>query len=134
MTTYRKFNDVLAESLQNPEIREEWDRTALARDVSVWLLKYRHDHNLTQTQLAQLLGWKQPAVARLESGEHEPSVSTLYHVIARLGCKARISIAREGVELRFIGRPRSVRAINPRRGTPALANRQWSRPRELQKA
>ena len=79
MTTYRRFRDVLAESLQDPAVRAEWDRTALARDVAIWLLRYRRDHKLTQKELADLLAWKQPAVARLESGEHEPSLSTLHH-------------------------------------------------------
>jgi len=109
MKTYRRFKDILAEALQNPEVREEWDRTALAREVSIWLLQYRRDHNLTQTELAQLLGWKQPAVARLESGEHEPSVSTLHHLIERLGARARIDIQPEGVALHFLRRPRSPR-------------------------
>ena len=109
MKTYRRFKDILAEALQNPEVREEWDRTAVAREVSIWLLQYRRDHNLTQTELAQLLGWKQPAVARLESGEHEPSVSTLHHLIERLGARARIDIQPAGVELHFLGRPRSRR-------------------------
>src|SRR5579864_4849844 len=100
MVTHRKFKDVLAESLQDPEVRAEWDRTALAREVSVWLLKYRRDHQLTQSQLAGLLGWKQPAVARLESGEHDPSVSTLRHLIERLGAKVTITIEPERVALR----------------------------------
>lgn len=116
MTTYRRFNDVLAESLQNPEIRAEWDRTALARDVSVWLLRYRRDHDLTQTELAELLGWKQPAVARLESGEHEPSLSTLHHLIERLGTRARIDIEPEGIVVRFVGRARAP-IRDRRRGT-----------------
>ena len=106
MTTYRRFKDVLAESLRNPEVRVEWDRTALAREVSIWLLRYRKHHNPTQTELAELLGWKQSAVARLESGEHEPSVSTLHHLIERLGSRARIDIQPEGVALRFYGRRR----------------------------
>ena len=109
MTTYRSFKDVLARSLQNPEIRAEWDRTALARDVSIWLLRYRKDHNLTQTELADLLDWKQPAVARLERGEHEPSISTLHHLIDRLGSKAKISIEPDRVVLQFVGRTRPLR-------------------------
>jgi len=115
MTTYCRFKDVLAESLRNPAVRAEWDRTALAREVSIWLLRYRKDRNLTQTDLAELLGWRQPAVARLESGEHEPSVSTLHHLIERLGTRARIDIQPEGVALRFLGRRRP--------SAPVLGNR-----------
>ena len=107
MPTYRPFRDVLAESLKDPEIRDEWDRTRLAREVSAWLLRYRKEHNLTQAALARRLGWQQPVVARLESGDREPSIATLHHLVAYLQTPARISIDPEGVHLRFIKRPRS---------------------------
>jgi transcriptional regulator with XRE-family HTH domain len=122
MTTYRRFKDVLAESLQNPEIRAEWDRTALAREVSIWLLRYRKENKLTQQELADLLDWKQPAVARLESGEHEPSISTLHHLIDRLGTKAKISIEPERVALQFVGRTRPLR-----RGTGLVSRSRHTR-------
>ncbi|MBV8717814.1 MAG: helix-turn-helix transcriptional regulator [Chloroflexi bacterium] len=112
MSTYRSFDDILEESLQDPETRAEWDRTALARDVSTWLLRYRHDHHLTQAALAELLGWKQPVVARLESGEHEPSLSTLHHLVERLGAAARVQIEPDGVYVQFLKRRRARRNIN----------------------
>ena len=137
MTTYRRFKDVLAESLKNPAVRAEWARTALGREVSIWLLRYRKDHNLTQTELADLLGWKQAAVARLESGEHEPSLSTLHHLIERLGARARIEIDAEGVALHFIGRPRRlqpgiVKELKARRPTYSRALRHVFGPVEEQ--
>jgi len=45
------------------------------------VLDYRVEHKLTQTALAELLGMRQPHIARLEAGDHEPSLATL----ARLG-------------------------------------------------
>ncbi len=107
MPAYRKFEDVLAESLQDPEVRAEWERTALARDVAIWLLRYRAEHRLTQTQLADRLGWRQPAVARLERGEHEPSIPTLRHLMSHLGGTARIDIGPDHVRLRIVKRPRA---------------------------
>jgi transcriptional regulator with XRE-family HTH domain len=104
---YRPFQDVLEDALQDPETRAEWERTQLARDVSIWLLGYRRDHDLTQTELAKRLGWKQPVVARLESGEHEPSLATLRHLVERLGASARIDIHADGaVAVRFTRSPR----------------------------
>jgi predicted transcriptional regulator len=41
------------------------------------VIGYRVDHGLSQTGLARLLGMHQPAVARLEAGDHEPSLATL---------------------------------------------------------
>ena len=104
MTTWRPFQEVLQDALKNPEIRAEWDRTQLAREVSIWLRRYRKKHRRTQTELAQQLGWKQPMVARLESGEHEPSIATLHHLVERLGSAARIEIEPDQVHVRFINR------------------------------
>jgi len=69
---------VLRERLErDPEFRAEWERTALARAVSVALVKYRADHGLSQRQLAKQLRMPQPQIARLEVGEYNPSVETL---------------------------------------------------------
>jgi len=72
----------------DPEMAAELDRTAVANQLAILVIKYRVEHGLTQTALARKLGVSQPAVARLETGEHEPTVATL----ARLAHKLRISL------------------------------------------
>ena len=69
--------EVLAEMLQDPQFRAEWERTALARAVAEAVIRYRAEHGLSQTGLARLLGWRQPVVARLEAAERNPSMDTL---------------------------------------------------------
>lgn len=55
----------------------EWERTALARAVAARVIAYRAEHGLSQTALAGRLGMTQPALARLESGEHNrPACAT----------------------------------------------------------
>src|SRR6476660_4941969 len=103
--TYRSVDDVLEDGLRDPEVRREWERTRLAREVAIWLVRYRAQHHLTQAALARRLGWKQPAVARLEIGEHEPSIGTLQHLVETLGGAARIDIDPDGVQLHFVKRP-----------------------------
>jgi DNA-binding XRE family transcriptional regulator len=66
--------EVLAGHLDaDPDYRREWERTALARAIAVKVIAYRAEHDLSQTALAKQLGMSQPAVARLESGEHNPT-------------------------------------------------------------
>jgi transcriptional regulator with XRE-family HTH domain len=112
--SYPSADDVLAEALQDAELRVQWDQTKLARDVALWLVSHRSEHGLTQSALAQQLGWKQPVVARLERGDHEPSLATLRHLVQTLGGQARISIGPDGVRL-VVRRPRSLRRLR----TPA---------------
>jgi transcriptional regulator with XRE-family HTH domain len=108
------FKEVLEEALQNPDVRAEWDRTRVAQEVSTWLLRYRIENDLTQAELAQLLGWQQPIVARLESGEREPSLATLHRLVERLGASATISIRPERVDV-HLTKPRATVARNIRR-------------------
>jgi len=73
--------------------RVEWERTALARAVALAVLRYRNDHQLSQRDLAHKLDWKQPAVARLESGEVNPALETLYQLASRLRLHFIVQVA-----------------------------------------
>ena len=86
-------DEVLAEHLQDPAFRAEWERTALARAVALAVVGYRVKHSLTQTQLAKMLGMRQPHVARLESGEHNPSLETLQRLSRVLGLRFIVDVA-----------------------------------------
>ena len=63
---------------------------------------YRIDRGLSQTGLARLLGMHQPAIARLEAGEHEPSLATLSRLARVLGIDFHIDITPQTFELREI--------------------------------
>lgn len=85
--------DVLAEHLDaDPEYRRAWERTALARAVAVKVIAYRAEHRLSQTVLARRLGMSQPAIARLESGEHNPTFPTLLRLSKTLGIELALHI------------------------------------------
>ena len=83
---------VLQEALTDPAFRIEWERTALARAVAIQLVQYRVEHDLTQTSLAKLLGMQQPAIARLESGDHNPTAPTLQRLSDVLGLQFHVHI------------------------------------------
>ena len=86
-------DEVLAEQLKDAAFRAEWERTALARAVATRLVAYRAAHRLSQTQLARQLGLKQPAVARLERGEHTPTIDTLRLLSGALDMEFLLAIA-----------------------------------------
>lgn len=92
-------DDVLAEALKNEDFRREWERTALARAVAIRLVEYRAEHGLSQRALAAKLGMKQPAIARLELGEHTPSIETLVRLSRGLGMRFRLDITPEELAL-----------------------------------
>ncbi len=103
------FDDILAEQFAaDPEFEQEWNQLALARAVSIELLRYRDEHKLSQRGLAKVLGVSQPRVHELESGEKNPRVETLMKISAATGIEFAIDIA-------------------PQNSKPALAGRKLSR-------
>ncbi|NKE08830.1 MULTISPECIES: helix-turn-helix domain-containing protein [Kocuria] len=81
-----KSHDQIADGRReaDPEYAAEADRLELADAVSRAVVRYRSEHNLTQTAFGNNFGWKQPHVARLERGDVTPSIETLQR-LARAG-------------------------------------------------
>src|SRR5260221_6832864 len=88
------------QDMRDPEYRREYERTRLANDVAIKVIGYRVDHGLSQAALGRLIGMRQPHVARLESGDHEPSVATLARLADALGVDFSVDIKRGQVKLR----------------------------------
>lgn len=91
--------ELVAEDLRDPEVAAELARTAVANQLAILVIQYRVEHGQTQTALARQLGLKQPAVARLEAGDHEPSVATLARLANRLGITLRLDLSPNAVLL-----------------------------------
>ena len=86
--------------MADPAYRAEYERTQFAHDIATRILRYRTEHGLTQTAFGRLVGMSQPHVARLESGEHEPSLSTLVKLAGALGEDFTVDIKPGGARLR----------------------------------
>jgi ribosome-binding protein aMBF1 (putative translation factor) len=99
LSQMRTSDQVLARQLKDPKFRAEWERTALARAVATRLVQYRAEHGLTQTALAERLGMKQPAIARLESAEHNPRLDTLARLATTLGFEFQIAVTPNGIAI-----------------------------------
>lgn len=84
--------------LEDPEIREDWEKSAFARAIAHQVIRYRIEHDLSQRELAKRLGVSQGLVGRLELGEHEPRLSTLQMLSRALGLRFSIDIHPEGTE------------------------------------
>src|SRR5437588_6416979 len=85
--------------LNDPEYREEWEGTHLAHEVALRVISYRVEHQLTQTELARMLRMRQPHIARLEAGEHEPSLAMLSRLARVLDLEFHIDITPSAVRL-----------------------------------
>lgn len=95
----RKHQDIVAEDLEDPAYRAKWERTRFAHEVAMKVIRYRVEHNLTQTELAHRLGMRQSHLARLEAGDHEPSLTTLQRIARVLGVEFHLEITSDAVTL-----------------------------------
>lgn len=84
-------------ALANSKVRAEYER--LNREEFAILdeiLVARREAGLTQAQIAERMGTKAPAVARLESalasGKHSPSLNTLRKYAAALGKRIEVHL------------------------------------------
>jgi len=77
----RKWSDVEKELYTAEEIRESKLRVAIISE----LIKARQDRNISQRELEQLSGVKQPVISRMESGETSPQIDTVLKILAPLG-------------------------------------------------
>ncbi len=100
LSELRSAGEIHEQDMRDLDYRREYERTRLANDVAVKVIQYRAGHGLSQSELARLLGWRQPNVARLEAGDHEPSVATLARLADALGLDFSIDIKRGQVKLR----------------------------------
>ncbi|MDO8429610.1 MAG: helix-turn-helix transcriptional regulator [Candidatus Daviesbacteria bacterium] len=87
-----KWEDVKKELLQDPEFKKEYDSMELEYSIIAQVIQKRLDKGLTQKELAEKVGTKQSAIARLEGGNSNPSVAFLKKVSEALGSKLQISL------------------------------------------
>lgn len=65
------------QDLKDPQYRAAWARTSIAAAIAVEVVRYRANNNLSQTAMAKHLSMSQPQLARIERGDHTPTIHTL---------------------------------------------------------
>ncbi len=96
MLTHEELTQIM---LDNSAVRNEYN--LLKEEFSLFdeLLKARLGAGLTQTEVANRMGTKTPAIARLEAGggnkRHSPSISTLRKYASAVGCHLEIKLIQD---------------------------------------
>ena len=89
MTNWETFKKEL---LKDKEVAREYERLKPKYMLISQIIGARIKKGLTQAELAKKVGTKQSAIARVESGNANPSVSFLEKLAKALGSKLIIQI------------------------------------------
>lgn len=86
----KNFRETLAQQLQDPEFRAEWDAQEPERQIMRAIVEGRESHTLTQQQLSEVTGITQADISRLENGTGNPSLKTLKRLAAGMGMQLKL--------------------------------------------
>ena len=86
-----RYEDFEAELLKDPEIRKEYEALQPKYMLIQTLIERRNELRISQTQLANIVGMHQPAISRLERGDGDMTLSTLFKVANALNMGLDIS-------------------------------------------
>ena len=88
----KSYSEVKKQLLKDPEIRKAYDELGPEFALITAIIQKRIEKGLTQAVLARKVGTKQSAIARLESGNYNPSLAFLEKVAKALGVQLTISL------------------------------------------
>ncbi len=87
MSTYK---DLLAK--ESPEMLARVAERVEEASLRIALSMLRDELNISQTELAAMMGIKQPSVARMEQPDNDPRLSTLKRYVQALGGELSLDV------------------------------------------
>jgi predicted transcriptional regulator len=87
-----KWDDAKKKILQNEEVRRELKNNEAEYRIIEEIITARQEKNLTQKDLAELVGTRQSNISRLESGNYNPTLEFLNKIARAIGKELEIRI------------------------------------------
>lgn len=86
------WKDLRKELLENKEVKREYDKLQPRYTLISQLIEARIKKGFSQKELAEKIGTKQSAIARLESGNVNPSFEFLQKIASAMGRTLSVQI------------------------------------------
>lgn len=87
-----KWEDLEKKLLSDPEVKKEYEKLTPRYAVISQVIAARLKRGMTQKDVAEKIGTKQSAIARLESGNVNPSLDLLEQIAQVMGYKLTIHL------------------------------------------
>lgn len=88
---FRNSQDVLEKKLKNPSFKKAYDALDLEFAIIDAMILARSKRGMTQEKLAEKLGTKQSAIARLESGRGNPTIAFVQRLASELNLELKLT-------------------------------------------
>lgn len=86
------FKTIKEQALKNKAVKKAYNDLGLEFSIINQIIDKRLKKGMSQKDLAEKIGTKQPAIARFESGYYNPTISFLKKVSEALDSKLEIKI------------------------------------------
>lgn len=86
----RTWKSLKKQWLKDPKFKKEYDKLETRYALIDQIIGERIKKKMTQAQLAKKIGTKQSAIARLESGNINPSLNFMDKIAAALGTRLNV--------------------------------------------
>lgn len=86
------FETIKDELLADEDFRSEYKKLKPRYEIIEQIIQARKDQNMTQSELAKLVGTQKSNISRLESGNYNPSLDFLIKVARSLGKELSIQM------------------------------------------
>jgi len=94
----KSYTKIKRQLLKDSEINKAYETLGAEFGLARMVIEKRVSRGLTQTALARKIGTKQSSIARLESGEYNPTMAFLGKVAKALD--ARLSVSLDSAKVR----------------------------------
>jgi transcriptional regulator with XRE-family HTH domain len=89
----RSFRADLEEKLKNPDFVKAFGAAQAKSQAALALAKARRNASIKQQALAERTGYSQPYIAKLESGEANPTLAKIGIILAAMGQRIVVDVA-----------------------------------------
>ena len=85
-----RYSEFKKKSLENPEIREEYDALQPEYDIIQAMIEARKSLNMTQKDLSAATGITQADISRIENGTRNPSLEMVKRLAVGMGMRLKL--------------------------------------------
>lgn len=87
-----KFEKIKEKLLEEEEFGSEYERLKPRYDIISQIIEARAEKNITQDELAKMMGTQKANISRLESGAYNPSLDFLIRAAKCLGKEIKVTL------------------------------------------